>query len=65
MLTYSERMTERILNVYWRMLTYAEQVAGIVHGDICKILLKPDAPQPKVLRVRMLTYADLMLTDVC
>jgi hypothetical protein len=38
------------------MLTYAEQVAGIVHGDICKILLKPDAPQPKVLRVRMLTY---------
>ena len=29
-----------------------EQVAEIVHGDICNILLKPDAPKPRVLGVR-------------
>jgi len=29
-----------------------EQVADIVHGDICNILLKPDAPKPKILGVR-------------
>ena len=29
-----------------------QQVADIVHGDICNILLKPDAPQPKILGVR-------------
>ena len=29
-----------------------EEVANIVHGDICNILLKPNAPAPKVLGVR-------------
>ena len=31
-----------------------EAIADVVHGDICNILLKPDAPKPKVTRIHML-----------